>query len=105
MNITEIRITLLNEPKLKGKATVTFDNCFVVQDLKVLLDSGVYSISMPKFRLLDGTHGDIAHPCNLETHRKIEDAVLKAFITHVKTSSPDLSDTTNPTHQMSMGGD
>ncbi|MCI0474008.1 MAG: SpoVG family protein, partial [Ignavibacteria bacterium] len=36
MNITEVRITLRNEEKLKAFASITFDDCFVVRGLKVI---------------------------------------------------------------------
>ncbi len=104
MNISDIRITLFEEAQLKGTAKVTFDDCFVVRDLRVLLDSGSYSVAMPSHRLADGTIKDIAHPTNVETFKQIEDAVLKAYATHVKSVQPD-ADGASITRQMSMGGD
>ena len=76
MNISEIRITLLDKAKLKGIAKVTFDDCFVVRDFRVILGTNGYFVAMPNHRLPDGTYKDIAHPTNVETRKHIEDAVL-----------------------------
>jgi len=36
VEITEVRITIRNEEKLKAFASGTFDDCFVVRGLKVI---------------------------------------------------------------------
>jgi len=38
MEITEVRIKLVEEPgeKLKAFCSITLDNCFVVRDLKII---------------------------------------------------------------------
>ncbi len=87
MEITEIRITLRDEPKLKAFANVTFDNAFVVRGLKVISGRDGYFISMPSRRMKDGSHHDIAHPINNETRKMIEDAVLEAYERELKNKS------------------
>ncbi len=49
MEITEVRIILKDSPdkKLKAYATVTFDNVFVVRDIKVIEGSAGLFIAMP----------------------------------------------------------
>lgn len=49
MEITEIRIFLKEgqDKKLKAYATVTFDNAFVVRNIKVIQGSSVLFIAMP----------------------------------------------------------
>ncbi|MCP4633634.1 MAG: septation regulator SpoVG [candidate division Zixibacteria bacterium] len=84
MDITEIRITLRNEEKLRAFANVTFDNAFVVRGLKVINGRKGFFISMPSRRRKDGTHHDIAHPINNNTRKVIEDAVLVAYEKEVK---------------------
>ena len=53
MEITEIRVFLKNSPdkKLKAYATVTFDNAFVVRNIKVIEGTGGYFIAMPSRKL------------------------------------------------------
>jgi stage V sporulation protein G len=83
MEITEVRITLRNEEKLKAFASITFDNCFVVRGLKVINGSQGYFVSMPSRRRHDGTFQDLAHPINNDMRKKIEDSVLDAFETEL----------------------
>lgn len=63
MQITDIRIRKLEkEGKMKAVVSVTFDDEFVVHDIKVLAgDSGLF-IAMPSRRGSDGDYRDIAHP-------------------------------------------
>ena len=79
MDISEVRITLRNEEKLKAFASITFDDCFVVRGLKVISGSQGYFVSMPSRKRKDGSYQDIAHPINNEMRKKIEDKVLDAF--------------------------
>lgn len=79
MEITEVRITLRNEEKLKAFASITFDNVFVVRGLKVINGSQGYFVSMPSRRKRDGTFQDLAHPISNDLRKKIEDQVLDAF--------------------------
>jgi len=79
VNITEVRITLRNEEKLKAFASITFDDCFVVRGLKVINGSQGYFVSMPSRKRKDGSYQDIAHPINNEMRKEIEDKVLDAF--------------------------
>lgn len=79
MEITEIRVTLKREDKLKAFVNVTFDNQFVIRGLKVISGKSGYFISMPSRRRPDGTHQDIAHPVNNEARRFIEEKILAAY--------------------------
>jgi len=49
MEITEVRVVLRDSPdkKLKGYATVTFDNAFVVRNIKVIEGTSGLFIAMP----------------------------------------------------------
>lgn len=53
MEITEVRIYLKDSPdkKLKAYATVTFDNAFVVRNIKVIEGGGGLFIAMPSRKL------------------------------------------------------
>ncbi|HEX9916439.1 MAG TPA: septation regulator SpoVG [candidate division Zixibacteria bacterium] len=84
MEITEVRITLRDEEKLKAFANVTFDNAFVIRGLKVINGNEGYFVSMPSRKRKDGTHQDIAHPINNEMRKTIEDKVLAAYEEELK---------------------
>jgi stage V sporulation protein G len=84
VEITEVRVTLRDEPKLKAFVNVTFDNSFVIRGLKVINGNKGYFVSMPSRKRNNGTHQDIAHPINNEMRRMIEDKVLAAYETELK---------------------
>jgi stage V sporulation protein G len=79
MEITDIRVTLRNEDKLKAFVNITFDNQFVIRGLKVINGKSGYFVSMPSRKRPDGTHQDIAHPVNNDARRFIEEQVLLAY--------------------------
>jgi stage V sporulation protein G len=79
VEITEIRLTMRNEDKLKAFANVTFDNAFVIRGMKIISGNKGFFISMPSKKRPDGTYQDIAHPVNTEMRRRIEKAVLDAY--------------------------
>lgn len=79
MEITEIKIYPANEGKLKAYATMVFDNCFIVRDLKVIKSDKGYFVSMPSRRKKDGTFKDIVHPLNAETRRSVEDKIIEEY--------------------------
>lgn len=80
MNITEVKVFPVNEDRLKAYISITIDNCFVVRDLKIILNpEGELFVAMPSKKRKDGQFRDIAHPLNQETRALIEDAVFKAY--------------------------
>ena len=79
MEITEIRVTLRDEEKLRGFANVTFDNSFVIRGMKIIQGNKGYFVSMPSRKRPDGTHQDIAHPVNRDMRTLIEKKVLEAY--------------------------
>jgi len=87
VEITEVRITLRNEDKLKAFANVTFDEEFVIRGLKVINGTNGYFVSMPSRKRSDGTHQDIAHPINNRMRQKLEGAVLAAYEEELKVSA------------------
>ena len=79
MEITEVRLTLRNEERLKAFVSITFDNAFVVRGLKVIDGNTGVFVAMPSRRRKDGEFRDIAHPINNATREMIEDAVLAEY--------------------------
>jgi stage V sporulation protein G len=83
VEITEVRVVLKNEAKLKAFASITLDDCFVIRGLKIISGAQGYFVSMPSRRRKNGTFQDLAHPINNEMRKKIEDSVLDAFETEL----------------------
>lgn len=84
MEITEIRVTLRDEERLKGFANVTFDNAFVVRGMKIIEGNNGYFVAMPSRKRPNGTHQDIAHPVSVEMRQLIETKVLEAYEEEVR---------------------
>ncbi len=79
MEVTEVRIRKLNpEGKTKAIAQITFDNEFVVHEVRVREGKDGLVMSMPR-KERNGKFYDIAHPINQATRDKIEKAVLEAY--------------------------
>jgi len=80
MEITEVRVSPIDgDEKLKGFATVIFDNEFVVRDLKIINGQKGLFVAMPSRKMKDGSFKDVAHPLNNEMRRKLEEAVLSEY--------------------------
>ena len=84
VEITEIRVTLRDEERLKGFANVTFDDAFVIRGMKIIQGNNGYFVSMPSRKRPDGTYQDIAHPINSDMRRMIEERVLEAYNAELK---------------------
>ena len=88
MEITEVRVFLKEEERLRAYVTVTFDNAFVVRNMKIVKVNEKLIISMPSRKMKDGSHKDIAHPINAEMRKIIEKAVMDAYEKELKNPHP-----------------
>ena len=80
MQLTEVKVyPVTDDEKLKGYATIVFDACFVVRDLKIIHGNSGLFVAMPSKKKKDGTYRDTAHPLNNETRQMIEEAVLGEY--------------------------
>lgn len=80
MQITDVRIRkIAAEGKMKAIVSVTFDNEFVVHDIKVIEGQNGLFIAMPSRKTPDGEFKDIAHPINTQTREKIQIAILTEY--------------------------
>lgn len=67
MEITEVRIKLMedSDDRLQGFCSITFDNCFVVRDLKIIDGANGPFVAMPSRKLT--SH---CHQCGTKNHLK-----------------------------------
>ena len=80
MEITDVRLRKIEtEGKLRAYVSITFDDSFVVHDLRVIDGTKGMFVAMPSKRLPNGDHKDIAHPINTEIREKIQNAVLDVY--------------------------
>ncbi len=80
MEITDIRIKRVSsESKMKAVVSVTFDNAFVVHDIKLIEGQDKLFTAMPSRRTPEGEYKDIAHPINSEMRNLLEQAILAKY--------------------------
>ena len=80
MEITDIRIRKIDsEGKMKAVVSVTFNNEFVVHDIKVIESQNGLFIAMPSRKTPSGEFRDIAHPINSDARSKIQSAILEKY--------------------------
>lgn len=88
MKITDVRVRKVTEEgKMKAIISVTFDEEFVVHDIKIIEGLNGLFIAMPSRKMADGEFRDIAHPINAATRKKIQDAI---FLEYEKSISTEL---------------
>ena len=80
MNITDIRIRKIEaEGKMKAVVSVTFDEEFVVHDIKIIDgDKGLF-IAMPSRKASDGEYRDIAHPIKSSMREELQSKILEKY--------------------------
>ena len=80
MEITDVRIRKVNEEgKMKAIVSITFDDEFVVHDIKIIDGQNGPFIAMPSRKMNEGDYRDIAHPLISETRNRIRDAILAEY--------------------------
>ncbi|SHH96235.1 septation regulator SpoVG [Clostridium grantii] len=80
MQITDVRIRKISaEGKMKAIVSVTFDNEFVIHDIKVIEGQNGLFIAMPSRKTPAGEFKDIAHPINTDTRQKMQEAILNEY--------------------------
>ena len=85
MEITDIRVRKANKDgKMRAVVSVTFDNEFVVHDIKVIEGESGLFIAMPSKKAADGTFRDIAHPISPGMRNRLQAAILERYDAHLE---------------------
>ncbi len=80
MEITDVRIRKMSdEGKMKAIVSITFDDEFVVHDVKIIEGQNGLFVAMPSRKMGEGDFRDIAHPLLSETRNKIKDAIFAEY--------------------------
>ena len=80
MQITDIRVRKINaEGRMKAVVSVTFDDAFVVHDIKVIEGQDKLFVAMPSRKTPDGEFKDIAHPINAEMRETLQAAIIQKY--------------------------
>ncbi len=83
MDISEVRVRKVNQAgKLKAYVTVTFDNQFVVHNIKIIEGKEGDFIAMPSRQLASGEFKDVAHPISSEFRDHLQQVVMQAYVSN-----------------------
>lgn len=105
MDITDIRIRkVAADGKLKAYVTVTFDDCFVVHNVKVIEGKNGAFIAMPSRKTKTGEYKDVAHPINSDFRGLLQSKILEEYSKIEVEPEPGVGGTEEST-PASVGGD
>ena len=80
MEITDIRIRqTAADARMRAVVSATFDNEFVVHDIKIIEGDERLFIAMPSRKTPDNEFKDIAHPINPDMRKKLSDMILEKY--------------------------
>jgi len=79
MTITDVRIRPVGSGNLIAAVSVTFDNEFVVHDIKIVQTQKGIIVCMPSRKTVDGEFKDICHPINQAFRDTIVTAVMEKY--------------------------
>ncbi len=93
VKITDVRVRKISsEGKLKAYVTVTFDDCFVIHNVKVIEGKNGEFIAMPSRKTKNGEYKDVAHPIQSSFRNDIQEIILKAYEESTDEPVADLDD-------------
>lgn len=79
IEITEVRVSLRDDEKLKAFVSITLNDSFVVRGLKIIHGNTGLFVAMPSRKRPDGQHQDLAHPINDQTRKYLTDIVMAEY--------------------------
>jgi stage V sporulation protein G len=79
VEITEVRVSLRNDDKLKAFVSITLNDSFVVRGLKIIRGNSGLFVAMPSRKRPDGQHQDLAHPINDATRKYLTEKVMAEY--------------------------
>lgn len=93
MKITDVRVRKIkSDGKLKAYVTVTFDNAFVIHNVKVIEGKNGAFIAMPSRRTKNGEYKDVAHPIHSDFRNQMKDVILEAYEKADDSDAADIDD-------------
>ncbi|HET9325691.1 MAG TPA: septation regulator SpoVG [Candidatus Eisenbacteria bacterium] len=79
VEITEVRVSLRDDEKLKAFVSITLNDSFVIRGLKIIHGNTGLFVAMPSRKRPDGQHQDLAHPINDTTRKYLTDIVMAEY--------------------------
>ncbi len=80
MNVTDVRIRKIrDEGRMRAVVSVTFDDAFVVHDIKIIEGQNGLFVAMPSRRVGDSDYRDIAHPIHQQMRNELAEVVFSEY--------------------------
>ena len=80
LNITEIRIKKINKGDLLAAASICIDDCFIINEIKLLNGKNGRYISMPSRKLKNkDIRRSFSYPINNETRLQLLEAISNQY--------------------------
>jgi len=81
MKITDVRLRKVNnqDNRMKALVSITFDDAFVIHDLRVIEGNNGLFVAMPSKRTPDGEFRDIAHPIHSDMRQHVQEEVMRVY--------------------------
>jgi len=81
MDITNVKINQVFDKDRNplAIASITFDNCFVVRNIRIINNGQKVFAAMPSYKTKNGVYVDYAHPIDSEFRQLIDEKVLEEY--------------------------
>lgn len=80
IEVTDVRLKKVESTnRVKAVVSITINDCFVINDIKIVESQKGLFMMMPSRRGTDGTFKDLAHPITTEARERIQKAILKKY--------------------------
>ena len=79
MQITELTVQPTNDGHVRAHVDIVFDNCLMVEGIKVIQGPSGLFVSFPAKKQRDGTHRQLAYPADAKTRMKMQRVILAEY--------------------------
>ena len=79
MKITEVTIRPTNDGLVRAYVDIVFDNCLMIEEIRIVKGPTGLFVSFPAKKQRDGTHRDIAFPANADTRMMIQRVIVAEY--------------------------
>ena len=79
MKVTDIKIKLKDEKKVKAIVEVTLDNQLIIHGIRLVQTDKAFVITMPHFKGKGDKYLDLVHPANAEFRKYLTEEVVTKY--------------------------
>ena len=79
MKVTDIKIRLKDEKKVKAIVEVTLDNQLIIHGIRLVQTDKAFVITMPHFKGKGDKYLDLVHPANANFRKYMTDEIVTKY--------------------------